>query len=185
MTATLVLGGPRSGKSRHAAALLAHHPRVTVVDTSTAAGSGHEADPAAPTSLSQEQRPEAWDSLHTLDLTRALLASRQPVLIDDLGGWLQGVMAEDAATDDPGHARDVVEARLDELSVALRAVPFDVVTVSHEPACVRFPEDPSDRLFAELLARVNQRVSASSTRVHAIIGGRVLDLSSAPLLGTV
>ena len=185
MTATLVLGGPRSGKSRHAAALLAHHPKVTLITPHVPEDPAQDPDLAARVVRQQEQLPEGWRTLQTLDLTRALLASRHPVLIDDLSGWLQGLLEEDSVTCDPARARDLVEGRLDELSVALRAMPFDVVTVSHEPSWGWFPEDPAERLYVELLAHVNQRVSASSLHVHAIMGGRVLDLSAAPLLGTV
>ena len=64
-------------------------------------------------------------------------------------------------------------------------MPFEVVTVSHDPSWVRFPEDPAERLYVELLSHVNQRVSAASTHVYAIMGGRVVDLSDAPLLGAV
>ena len=81
--------------------------------------------------------------------------------------------------------RGRVEERLDELIVALRAVPFEVVTISHDPSGLRLPPDPVERLYAELLSRVNQRVSAASSRVLVVLGGRVLDLSGSPLLGTV
>lgn len=185
MTATLVLGGPRSGKSRHADALLAHHSQVTFVSTHRLSDCPEDPDLATRMSRQQERRPEHWRTLETLDLTRALLASRHPVLIDDLSGWLQGLLQQDSAAQDPERARDLVEERLDELTVALRAMPFDVVTVSHDPSCVRFPQDPAERLYVELLSHVNQRVSAASSRVFAIMGGRVVDLSNAPLLGSV
>lgn len=195
MTATLVLGGPRSGKSRHAQALLAHHPQVTLVEThllaaqAAAPGDDAEVDPDSTPVASLARRPdfipEHWRTLETLDLTRALLASRHPVLIDDLSGWLQGVLAAESLLSDPERARQVVEERLDELSVALRAMPFDVVTVSHDPSWVRLPQDPTECLYIELLAHVNQRVSAASGRVFAIMAGRVVDLSNAPVLGAV
>ncbi|GGK69151.1 bifunctional adenosylcobinamide kinase/adenosylcobinamide-phosphate guanylyltransferase [Ornithinimicrobium pekingense] len=182
MTATLVLGGPCSGKSRHAAALLARHPRVTVVSTRPAPAQEH--DDGAP-ARSPEQHPAEWRTLETLDLTQALLASRHPVLIDDLSGWLQGLLDEDALADDPQRARAFVEDRLDELSVALRAMPFEVVTVSQDTSWVQVPQDPRERLTLELISHVNQRVSAACPHVYAVIGGRVLDLSRAPLLGSV
>lgn len=181
MTATLVLGGPRSGKSHHAAALLAHHPMVTVVE---ALPQGDALTPPPP----QGQCPPEWRSMRTLDLTRALLASRHPVLIDDLGGWLRGLLAEDGLARHPDRARKVLDARLDELGVALRAVPFDVVVVSPEPALAARPSDPAgpvEQLHGDLLSHVTRRVSAVSGRVHVLLGGRVLDLSSAPLVGVV
>ncbi len=185
MTATLVLGGPCSGRSRHAEALLARHPQVTFVTTH--AHPDPEADPelSERVRLQQERRPAGWRTVETLDLTRALLGSRHPVVIDDLGGWLRGVLGPHPVTEGLEEVRSRVEERLDELSVALRAVPFDVVTVSHDPSSPRLPEDPAERLYAELLSRVNQRVSAASARVLVIVGGRVVDLSDAPLLGSV
>lgn len=185
MTATLVLGGPRSGKSRHAEALLARHPQVTFVGTHLLADPGDDPDLASRVARSQESRPEGWRTLETLDLTRALLSSRHPVLIDDLGGWLEGLLDEGSLGAEPERARETVDARLDELCVALRGMPFDVVTVSHDPAWGRLPSDARERLYCELLSHVNQRVSAASSRVLAVMGGRVLDLSDAPLVGSV
>lgn len=191
MTATLVLGGPRSGKSRHAEALLAHHPRVTVITARTAPGPGADAQPdgqdadQTPPPASRQQHHDGWDSLQTLDLTRALLASRQPVLIDDLGGWVRGLLDEEMLWSHPHRARQLVEDRLDELSVAMRAVPFDVVAVTDDPSWARLPDEPAERLYVDLLAQVNHRISAVSRRVYAVMAGRVLDLSSAPLVGSV
>lgn len=183
MTTTLVLGGPRSGKSRHAEALFDGRPDVTFVATRPAPD-GDDPDLVARIARHQERRPRQWRTVETLDLTRALLASRQPVLIDDLGDWLCGVLDEQDLWSDPHRAQQVVQERLDELTVALQSMPFDIVVVTSDPSWVRLPDDPAERLLVDLLSHVNQRVSAVSPRVHAIIAGRVLDLSSAPVLGT-
>ncbi|RIK14831.1 MAG: adenosylcobinamide kinase [Acidobacteria bacterium] len=163
MTTTLVLGGPRSGKSRHAEALHL----------------------AARIARHQERRPRQWRTVETLDLTRALLGSRQPVLIDDLGGWLRGLLDEESLWSHPHRARQLVDDRLDELSVAMRAVPFDVVAVTNDPSWVRLPDDPAERLYVDLLGQVNHRISAVSHNVYAVMAGRVLDLSSSPVVGSV
>lgn len=183
MTTTLVLGGPRSGKSRHAETLLSGQQDVTFVATRIVADRSLDPDLVARIARHQERRPQQWRTLETLDLTRALLGSRQPVLIDDLACWLRGVLDEQGLWDDSHRARQVIEERLDELTVALGAMPFDIVVVTSDPSWVRMPDDPAERLFVDLLSHVNQRVSAVSARVHAIIAGRVLDLSDAPLLG--
>lgn len=185
MTTTLVLGGPRSGKSRHAEALLAHHPQVTFVATYRAPDPAKDLDLATRIARHQERRPKHWRTLETLDLTRALLGSRHPVLIDDLGGWLRGVLDQEMLWAHPHRARQLVEDRLDELSVALRAMPFDIVTVTDDPSWSRLPDNPSERLYVDLLAQVNHRVSAVSSKVYAVMAGRVLDLSSSPIVGTV
>ncbi|WP_122260640.1 bifunctional adenosylcobinamide kinase/adenosylcobinamide-phosphate guanylyltransferase [Ornithinimicrobium cerasi] len=184
MTTTLVLGGPRSGKSRHAEALFAGVDDVTFVATRVLPDGAGDPDLVARIAAHQERRPAGWRTVETLDLTRALLASRQPVLIDSLVDWLQGVLDEQELWSDPHRAHQVVDERLDELAVALQAMPFDIVVITSDPSWVRMSDDPAERLFVDLLSHVNQRVSAGSARVHAIIAGRVLDLSSAPVLGS-
>lgn len=185
MTTTLVLGGPRSGKSRHAEALLGHHPQVTFVATHRLPDPGRDPDLATRIARHQERRPRQWRTVETLDLTRALLGSRQPVLVDDLGGWLRGLLDEEMLWSHAHRARQVVEDRLDELSVAMRAVPFDVVTVTDDPSWARLPDDPAERLYVDLLAQINHRISAVSHQVYAVMAGRVLDLSSSPVVGTL
>lgn len=181
MTTTLVLGGPRSGKSRHAEALFDDQHDVTFVATRQVPDSD-DPDLVARIARHQERRPRQWRTVETLDLTRALLGSRQPVLIDELADWLRGVLDEQDLWSDPQRAQQVVQERLDELTVALQSMPFDIVVVTSDPSWVRMPDDPAERLFVDLLSHVNQRVSAVSPRVHAIVAGRVLDLSSAPVL---
>ncbi|GAA5161872.1 bifunctional adenosylcobinamide kinase/adenosylcobinamide-phosphate guanylyltransferase [Ornithinimicrobium tianjinense] len=182
MTTTLVLGGPRCGKSRHAEALLSDHKTVTYVATRVLQDRSADPDLVARIARHQERRPRQWRTIETLDLTRALLASRQPVLIDDLGSWVQGILDHGSLSDDPHRARQVVEERVDELTVALAALSYDIVVVTHDASWVRLPDDPAERLFVDLLSDVNQRVSAVAGRVHAILAGRVLDLSDAPRL---
>ena len=183
MTTTLVLGGPRSGKSRHAQSLLQAHPQVTFVATCVTPDPVADPDLTSRIARHQERRPQAWRTLETLDLTRALLSSRQPVVVDDLPSWVLGQFDQNDLWSNPHRARQAIDDLVDEFSVALRAVPVDVVTVSHDPAWVRQVDDPRERLYADLLAHVNQRVSAVSQRVHAIVGGRVLDLTAAPVVG--
>lgn len=185
MTTTLVLGGPRSGKSRHAEALLAHHQQVTFIATHRSPDPAKDPDLATRIARHQERRPTHWRTLETFDLTRALLGSRHPVLIDDLGGWLRGVLDQEMVWSNSHRARQVVEDRLDELSVALRAMPFDIVTVTDDPSWARLPDDPGERLYVDLLAQVNHRISAVSQHVYAVMAGRVLDLSNSPIVGSV
>ena len=107
---------------------------------------------------------------------------RQPALGQRLPTPRPGVLDEQDLWSDPQRAQQVVQERLDELTVALQSMPFDIVVVTSDPSWVRMPDDPAERLFVDLLSHVNQRVSAVSPRVHAIVAGRVLDLSSAPVL---
>lgn len=181
MTTTLVLGDHRSGRSRHAEALLRDHDRVTWISTRP----GPAPDDGA-ASQPPPARPEGWGSLETLDLTRALLASRHPVLIDCLTEWLCGQLDDRALWDDPAGARATIEELLAELAVAARAMPFEVVLLSQElPQQAWGPQapDPHQLLLGELMSHVNQTLSAAADRVHVIVAGRVLDLSGSAVVG--
>ncbi|MFX0537318.1 bifunctional adenosylcobinamide kinase/adenosylcobinamide-phosphate guanylyltransferase [Ornithinimicrobium sp. Y1847] len=161
MTTTLVLGNPYSGRSRHAKALLAQHDRVSYV------GTGEAQD---------HDLPDTWSVVRSRDLTRALLAARTAIVIDDVPEWLVGTLTEHDLWDDPETAHARLDDYLDELSLAVRAVPYDTVVLTTEPAW-GLGKGPHQRLAEELLARVNQRLSAAADRVHAIVGGRVLDVT--------
>lgn len=152
MTSTLVLGNAPGDVSRHADTLLRPHDGVTRVGGSTD------------------------------DLTRALMAARGPVLVDDVPGWLAGQLGNRVPLE-PAAAQRQVDAQLDELVVALRALPFDVVVLSRETAPTVAHPEPAQTLLRDLLERVNRRLSAACRRVHVVAAGRVLDISGAPLVG--
>lgn len=168
MTSTLVLGPTRASRTRHAASLLSAHPQVTLLSL-------HPEDEA--TSLAADA-PEHWTVMRSTDLTRALLAARNPVIVDDLPTWVTRVLDDRDLWDDAGAARETVDALAEEVAFGLSALPFETVAISHQPA-----SDGSARaeLLAELVERLNARVSATSTFVLEVRAGRVLDLSDAPL----
>ena len=169
MTTTLVIGGPRNGAARHARALLSAHPQVTHLVTHDGPG--------------PEDSPDGWRLVQTRDLSRSILGSRHPVLVDDLTDWLRGTLDGEDLWDDPASARGLVQDRLNELAVAASAVPFDVVVLTTEPSWSLPPADPRDAFLVDLLAHANERVSTVSGQVHAIVAGRVLDLTGAPAVG--
>lgn len=183
MTTTLVLGGARSGKSRHAGHLLRDEERVTYVVTRPEPDQA--ADPALADQVrrAREDRPGAWQTVHTHDLTRALLASRHAVLVDSLADWVRAWCDEHQVWDDPLGARGLIDGLVDELCVTSLGLPFPVVLVTLDPSWSTPSGDPTEqRLFQELVGHVNQRVAARAHHVHVVIAGRVLDLSSAPVV---
>lgn len=174
MTSTLVLGPARSTRSRYAVSLLSPHPQVRLLST-------HE-EPATPGSLGAH---EGWTVVPTAELTRGLLGSRCPVLVDDLPTWVRRIVDEHGFWADEDAAHALVLGRAEELCLALSALPFETVALSFDPTlilsgAVESPGDTDARLWAELTDHVTSRVSASATFVHEIRGGRVLDLSDAP-----
>ena len=183
MTTTLVLGGTRSGKSRHAEDLLREHERVTFVATRPAPDPDADPELSARVQMHQERRPAGWRTEETRDLTRALLGSRNPVLIDCVGAWLRGQLDDHDLWEDAAGAKALIDGLSDELAVAAQALPFEVVLVSEDAGPLSWSDEPRDRLFASLLADVNCRLSAAANGVHVVMAGRVLDLSSAPVVG--
>ena len=89
----LVTGSARSGKSRHAAALLTEQSDaspVTFVAPGRPADELDDADWAARVRHHRAHRPAHWRTLETCDVTAALRENPGPVLVDCLGTWLTG-----------------------------------------------------------------------------------------------
>lgn len=167
MPTTLVVGGPRSGATRYAASLLAHHDQVKIVTA-----------PHVPAHTDIAERPQ-WRHSQTLNLTAALLSAREAVLVEGLDSWLWGILDTRSLWADPGQAHSIVSELADELALAGLALPWEIVMVSQELTWASAPPDSKELLHAELLTTVNARVSSAATRVHAIVAGRVMDLSDA------
>ncbi len=107
-------------------------------------------------------------------LLGALLSSRRSVLLHGIEEWVHTI----AASPDLTFAeQEVLASRMDELVVARRHVPFAVVTVSREVGWSAAGDG-----YEDALSYVNSRLSVSSDRVHLLMAGRVLGLSSAPAI---
>jgi adenosylcobinamide kinase/adenosylcobinamide-phosphate guanylyltransferase len=172
---TLVTGGVRSGKSRHAEGLLADASAVTYVAPGRPAD-GADPDWDARVAEHRASRPAHWVTVETSDVARAVAEARGPVLVDCLGTWLTALMDDgqlwDAASDD---VRQAISALTDPLCEALRATP-DAVVVTNEVGLGVVPSHRSGILFRDALGTVNQRVAAVCDEVHLVIAGRVLKI---------
>lgn len=167
---TLVTGGARSGKSRHAESLLGDGPATYVAPGPVV----DDADWAARIAVHRARRPAAWATLETRDLTAAL-ATPGPVIVDCLGTWLTGVIDERDLWE-ADHVTAVVESLLDETAAALEGCTDTIVLVTNEVGLGVVPEHRSGRLFRDLLGLVNQRLAAACDEVHLVVAGRVLVL---------
>lgn len=170
MTTTLVVGGSRASRIVHATTLLQEHDRVTWIRA------GADDPPAG-------SLPAGWQVVHTSDLTHALIAARNPVLIDSVGDWLRGRLDDQDAWADPLGARGLIDGLVDELEVAALGLPYDVVLITEEVDGAGAAAGSPAAVVADLLDHVNRRLSAAATRVHVVMAGRVLDLSEARPLG--
>ncbi|MBM7519873.1 bifunctional adenosylcobinamide kinase/adenosylcobinamide-phosphate guanylyltransferase [Nocardioides nitrophenolicus] len=170
----LVTGGVRSGKSRHAEALLADAAGVTYV----AAGPVYDdADWAARIAAHRDRRPDTWTTEETRDVAGVLGAVEQPVLVDCLGTWLTGVIDDAGLWEAPVEEVEAhVLGLLDALLAALAATGQRVVLVTNEVGLGVVPEHRSARVFRDLLGTINQRVAEVCDEVHLVVAGRVLRL---------
>lgn len=171
----LITGGVRSGKSRHAEALLSGAPSVTYVAPGPSAAEDPDPDWVARIATHQSRRPATWTTVETRDLVAALRLDG-PVLIDCLGTWLAAVLDERELWEAPSvDVSATVDALLDDVVAAL-AGRDDVLLVTNEVGLGVVPSHRSGRLFRDLLGTVNQRVATACDEVHLVIAGRVLVL---------
>ena len=170
---TLVTGGVRSGKSRHAESLLPATGPVTYVAPGP---TSDDADWAARIAAHRASRPACWTTLETHDLT-AGLAVEGAVIVDCLGTWLTAVLDERALWESPSvEVTATVQGLLVEARAVLAARTADTVLVTNEVGLGVVPAHRSGRLFRDLLGLVNQELAAACDEVHLVIAGRVLRL---------
>jgi adenosylcobinamide kinase/adenosylcobinamide-phosphate guanylyltransferase len=161
---TLVLGGARSGKSRHAEALITHAaPPWTYIATAEALDDEMR-DRIAHHRVRRHARWQTVDA--PLDLAGAIAGLAGPALIDCLTLWLSNAMLAE---------RDI-EAESERLLAALAAAPGPLVAVSNEVGLGLVPETPLGRAFRDAQGRLNQRVAAAADRVIFMAAGLPLSL---------
>lgn len=156
----LVLGGARSGKSRHAEALLAAFPAPW---TYIATAEAFDAEMAARIAEHRARRGVDW---HTLDAPRDLpevirSAPARPMLVDCLTLWLSNLMLAEA---------DIALAT-DALLAALAASRAPVVLVSNEVGSGIVPATSLGRRFRDAQGVLNQRVAAAADAATLVVAG--------------
>jgi adenosylcobinamide kinase/adenosylcobinamide-phosphate guanylyltransferase len=158
---TLVLGGARSGKSRHAEALVqAHPPPWTYVATAEA----YDQEMRERIAAHRARRPEGWETRDApLDLAAAIREAPpgRPVLVDCLTLWLTNVMLAE---------RDV-EAEMAALVEACAAAPGPLVLVSNEVGLGIVPDNALARRFRDHAGILHQRLALKADRVLFMVAG--------------
>jgi adenosylcobinamide kinase/adenosylcobinamide-phosphate guanylyltransferase len=164
---TLVLGGARSGKSRHAEGL------VTVTTAPwiyVATAQAFDEEMTARIAQHRSRRAEGWRTVEApLDLASAVAehaSSDRTMLIDCLTLWLSNVMLD---------GRDV-EAACDSLVGALAHATGPVVVVSNEVGLGIVPDNALARRFRDAQGRLNQEIAARADRVVLMAAGLPLIL---------
>lgn len=157
---TFILGGARSGKSRHAEALIAAMPPPWIY---VATAQAYDAEMRARITRHQERRGADWRLIEEpLDIARVLaMHGDRPVLVDCLTLWLTNLMLGDRALP---RAFDALEAALD-----AREAP--AILVSNEIGLGIVPENALARAFRDEAGRLHQRMAARADRVLLMVAG--------------
>jgi adenosylcobinamide kinase / adenosylcobinamide-phosphate guanylyltransferase len=169
---TLVLGGARSGKSRHAEILIEGAAAEGISGgIYCATATAGDAEMAARIADHRARRGRFWRTVEApLDLAAVIAAADRPLLIDCLTLWLSNVML----------AGRPVAAEAEALCAALRRGPVPVVLVANEVGLGLVPETPLGRSFRDAAGRLNQQVAALADRVVFVAAGLPLVLKPAP-----
>ncbi len=166
---TLVLGGARSGKSRHAEILVEAQPGACIYLATAEPGDEEMAERIR---RHRARRGARWETLEEpYDLTGVLRRETRPdgaVLVDCLTLWLSNLL---------GAARDV-GAETQRLVAALPDLAGPVVFVSNEVGLGIVPEGALSRAFVDHAGRLHQSLAGAAHSVLFMAAGLPLALKT-------
>lgn len=164
MTVTLVLGGTRSGKSRHAESLCQGERHYI------ATAQAFDVEMHQRIAKHQEDRGGGWVTHEVImDLTEKLVEiDRQGrvILVDCLTLWLTNLLLAEADWQMMG----------EQLAARLTAMKADVVLVSNEVGMGIVPDNKLARAFRDAQGLLNQRIAQAADRVVFVAAGLPLVL---------
>ena len=153
---TFVLGGARSGKSRHAESLVtAQPPPWRYVATAQAFDEEMRSRIAA----HRAQRLPGWETVEAPQDVAAALDTKLPVLVDCLTLWVSNLLLEGREPDWPSLAA----------AIETRAAP--TVLVGNEVGLGIVPDNALARRFRDLAGVLHQAVAARADRVLLMVAG--------------
>lgn len=156
----LVLGGARSGKSRHALGLAARLPGPHVF---TATAQAFDDEIQERINRHKQERDDTWQTIEApLNLADAIAEQRDgTVLVDCCTLWLSNVMLAE---------RDV-ELEITRLIEGVARTQAHVVLVSNEVGSGIVPESALGRRFRDDQGRLNQRLAQLCDTVELVVAG--------------
>jgi adenosylcobinamide kinase/adenosylcobinamide-phosphate guanylyltransferase len=153
---TLILGGARSGKSRHGEALVEAEPGPWTYVATAQAFDDEMRDRLAE---HRARRPAGWRTVEEpLDLPAAL-AAPGPMLVDCLTLWLTNLMLAGRAPDWPA------------LLAAIDAREAPCVFIASEVGLGIVPDNALARAFRDAAGRLHQSLAARAERVVFMVAG--------------
>lgn len=173
---TLVTGGARSGKSRHAESLVSPAPRVLYIATAQI----FDEEMAARIAHHRQSRPahwrteERWQQLSHIitahnDPDEAIVLECITTLVTNLLFAFGG--SDDADCWDYAALEAQVQQEIDALIAACHGCPSPVVMVTNEVGMGIVPENRLARHFRDIAGRVNQRLAQAADEVWLVVSG--------------
>ena len=158
---TFVLGGARSGKSRHAETLVSACPAPW---TYLATAQAFDDEMRERIALHRDRRDGRWHTVEApLELADAIgrIPGGQALLVDCLTLWLTNVML----------AERNVEKACEELAAALARPRGPWFVVSNEVGLGIVPDNRLGRDFRDAAGRLNQMIAAKADAVLFMVAG--------------
>lgn len=169
----LVLGGARSGKSRHAQALaeaVAMADGVRLVFVATAQAFDDEMTDRI--ALHRADRDDRWQTIEApVRLAEALTNADAPdavILVDCLTLWLSNLLLADIP----------IDREVDALLAAVATLNGRVILVSNEVGSGIVPDNALARRFRDAAGIMHQRLAANLDTVDLVIAGLVQRLKA-------
>jgi adenosylcobinamide kinase/adenosylcobinamide-phosphate guanylyltransferase len=164
---TLVLGGVRSGKSRHAEQLAAADPPVTYLAT----GQAGDAEMSRRIAEHRQRRPLNWLTVEEPSDVASVIArlAGGSLLLECVTLWLTNLLVGlpgRAALDDAA-----IRAQLAAVMEAVAKARGQIIMVSNEVGCGVMPVNELARRFGDLLGEANQRFAAVAAEVYWCVAG--------------
>jgi adenosylcobinamide kinase/adenosylcobinamide-phosphate guanylyltransferase len=178
----LVIGGARSGKTRHAlelAALIGSERCASVVYVATAEPG--DAEMAERIAHHRAERPPGW---RTIEAPRALaqaltgVAPDTVIVIDCLTLWLSNALLQDFSEERPRDELPGWVAERDALGRFIEGFAGTIVMVSNEVGSGIVPASALARRFQDEQGRLNQSLAARCEHVTWVVAGIAVPIKS-------
>lgn len=163
MPVTLVIGGCRSGKSRHALNLAEAIPADRRIFMATCIPADDEM--IMRVRNHQAERSPAWITVETpVDLVGAIRREKNTagvILVDCLTLWTSNLMAEDRN----------IQSEINSLTQCLTETGCPIILVSGETGLGIVPENALARAFRDAVGLINQHMALSAQTVVWMVAG--------------
>lgn len=158
----LVIGGARSGKSRHAQAMAeATGGELVFIATAQA----FDLEMTERIAQHKADRSAGWRTVEApVDLVEALIAEDcdgRTILVDCLTLWASNLLLSEAD----------IDGRIADLEACLPAMAAKVVFVSNEVGSGIVPDNALARRFRDIAGTLNQRVAGVVEQVDFVVAG--------------